>query len=367
MLKRIYIDNFRCLGNFQVSCDSIKLFLGSNGAGKSSVFHVLQKLQSFICGDTQDISIFQTEDLTSWNKSLQQTFELEIDGHGGTYRYELIIEADALKQHFLVFREDLSFNDKPLLSFHEGEVQLYNDDYSQGPSYPFNWSRSAVASILPRDNNTKLSWFKGRMKRFIIVQINPLSMRSGSEKEETLLTPKAENFVSWYRYISQNQGKTLEITRALQEKLEGFQYFNFKEAGEQYRFLQVFFKEANGGPVDAYKFSQLSDGQRVLIVLYTLLHYTKSEDYTLCIDEPANFLALSEIKPWLNLLYDFCSAQEVQAVLISHHPEYINYLALSSGYWFYRSFHTPARVKPITEDDSGVSISELVARGWIDE
>ncbi|MEQ9359707.1 AAA family ATPase [Coleofasciculus chthonoplastes] len=49
MLKRIYIDNFRCLVNFEINFeDNISLFLGGNGSGKTTVFTALQKLRYFI-------------------------------------------------------------------------------------------------------------------------------------------------------------------------------------------------------------------------------------------------------------------------------------------------------------------------------
>ena len=41
MLKRLYVDNFRCLVDFELNFDSINLFLGDNGAGKSTIFDVL--------------------------------------------------------------------------------------------------------------------------------------------------------------------------------------------------------------------------------------------------------------------------------------------------------------------------------------
>ena len=66
MLKRIYIDNFRCLVNFELNADSINLFLGSNGTGKSSVFEVLQKIQLFISGDSNVETIFKAKDCTRW-------------------------------------------------------------------------------------------------------------------------------------------------------------------------------------------------------------------------------------------------------------------------------------------------------------
>lgn len=122
----------------------------------------------------------------------------------------------------------------------------------------------------------------------------------------------------------------------------------FVEAGERHRVLKASFSGGNGD--HDYRFNELSDGQRVLIALYTLIYYARSEDYTLCIDEPENFVALPEIQPWLITLYDFCSDGELQALLVSHHPELIDYLASSAGYCFERQCNAPVRVKRIAED-----------------
>lgn len=365
MFKRIYIDNFRCLVNFELSVDSINLFLGSNGTGKSTVFDILRKIQSFLMNSDTVTSLFQVDDLTRWQNSLIQHFEMEIEGNGGRYKYELAIEHDKLKKRARVDYERLWFDDKPLLKFEAGNVQLYRDNHSEGPIYPFDWLLSAVASIPSRNDNTKLTWFKQRIGRFIIIQINPIMMVGDSSQEETLLKPHSENFVSWYRYISEDQGKTFQITEALKEIFEGFGSFRFDKVSEQNRVLYLRFLSENDKRKQEYRFSELSDGQRTLIVLYTLIHQLRSEDYTLCIDEPENFLALPEIQPWLSLLCDFCSDGKLQALLISHHPELINLLALSAGYWFDRQISTPVRVKRIAEEESGVPISELIARGWL--
>ncbi len=36
-------------------------------------------------------------------------------------------------------------------------------------------------------------------------------MADDSDQEETRLSPNLENYVSWYRYLSQDQGKTFEL------------------------------------------------------------------------------------------------------------------------------------------------------------
>ncbi|MHC5595275.1 MAG: AAA family ATPase, partial [Nostoc sp.] len=62
MLKRIYIDNFRGLVNFEMNFDSINLFLGGNGTGKSTVFEVLRKIQTFVSGSKNLEEIFEYTD-----------------------------------------------------------------------------------------------------------------------------------------------------------------------------------------------------------------------------------------------------------------------------------------------------------------
>ncbi len=370
MLKRIYIDNFRCLVNFALDVDSINLFLGSNGAGKSTVFEVLQKIQAFVSGDSKVEGIFKSTDCTRWQTSPIQRFELEIRGNGGSYKYELGIGHD--RDRCRVEYERLWFDSQPLLKFELGEVQLYRDDHSEGSQYSFDWSQSMIPSLMPRNDNTKLTWFKERIKRFIIVRIIPSLMVDESTQEEMRLASQMENFVSWYRYLSEDQGKVAEIGNILRDVLDGFTSFRFERVSEQNLVLKLRFSgETNTNKPIEYRLGELSDGQKTLVALYTLLHGTKSEDYTLCIDEPENFLALPEIKPWLIELYDLCSDGELQSLLISHHPRLINYLLASPiGYWFDRQSNAPVRVKRISSEvaeNSGLPVSELIARGWLDE
>ncbi|NES24282.1 MAG: ATP-binding protein [Symploca sp. SIO3E6] len=83
MLKRIYIDNFRCLVNFEIKFeDNVSLFLGANGSGKTTVFEVLRKLRKFIIGDSDArvLQVFPKADLTRWETRLIQKFELDLEG-----------------------------------------------------------------------------------------------------------------------------------------------------------------------------------------------------------------------------------------------------------------------------------------------
>ncbi|PKO23161.1 MAG: hypothetical protein CVU38_05575 [Chloroflexi bacterium HGW-Chloroflexi-1] len=229
-----------------------------------------------------------------------------------------------------------------------------------------------LSQRVPRHDNTLLTWFKQHLQRYIILQIVPCLMNPESSQEEARPSVHLENYASWYRSLSQDQGLVFRLTNELREVIPGFDHFKFEMLGEQNRLLKVRFQGTTGDYPSEYRLSDLSDGQRTLIALYTVLVASPAAGEntdTLCLDEPENFLALPEIQPWLVALHDRCSGGEVQALLISHHPELIDYLLASPvGYWFDRECNQPTRVRPIsTDDSSGLPISELIARGWLRE
>ena len=82
MLTRLYVDNFRCLVNFDLKLDRMNLLLGDNGSGKTTVFYVLRLLQKFLSDQKNVDEIFSSKNLTRWQKFNQQQFELELKING---------------------------------------------------------------------------------------------------------------------------------------------------------------------------------------------------------------------------------------------------------------------------------------------
>jgi len=367
MLKRIYIDNYKSLVKFDLSLTPLNLFLGPNGAGKSTVFEVLRKLRDFISGDRKLSDLFGDITRTRQLTLRIQTFELEIEGNQGLYKYELTVEHDELGQKVSVKYERLWFDNAPLFQFEQERMHLFRDDTTPGPVYAINLTTSGSAVIFPSPENNKLTWFRDYIKQIIVVQVTPQLMRADSDQEEIIPSDHFENFVSWYRHLSQDQEITLSVTETIRKVLPGFDFFRFEPYGEHNRVLKAIYNTNTGKQKYSYTFTELSDGERCLICLYILLQAASKKGYLLCLDEPENFLALPEIQPWLIKLYDLCQEMDFQTLLISHHPEFINYLLASPvGYWFDRDQNLLTRVKAIkSEAGEGFPISELIARGWL--
>jgi predicted ATPase len=384
MLKRLYVDNFRCLVDFELNFDSINLFLGDNGAGKSTVFDILGKLQLLITSGDAVEDIFKQSDLTRWQDAEKQTFELEILGNNGIYKYQLELITEIGTNHFenYISSEKLWFNEDPLLDVDMEKLEIYSDDGRISYSSRYNFFQSILRFLKSDDNNKKIIWFRERMNRLSLLKISPNLIKGESSQEDFILKGDLSNYVSWYRYIfADNQNKLTQLTESLQDILDEFIRFKLERISEKSVILKLIFKTEEPDQNIEYTFGELSDGQKVLIVLYSFFYGLESQDYTLCIDEPENFLALPEIQPWLFQLYDLCNEGKLQALLISHHPELIDYLLASPiGYWFKREPNSSVQVTPIDnnflqpiinniqqDNKSGLKMSELIARGWLDE
>lgn len=369
MLTRLYADNFLCLVNFELALDERNVLLGANGSGKTSAFDVLRRIRALVWRSERIEDVFPTRDLCLSQNRDKQHFELDLRIDGDSYRYVLMVEHIRHSKRMRIGEETLSHEGKPIFEFRQGDAQLYHDDYEKGPAYPFDWGRSGIGVLNERSDNRKITRFRHALANFIIASPCPPLFESESRSEDSradTLGPFLEDFVGWYRGAAQeNMGAIGDLFSALREVLPGFKSMDMVESGENSRALKVSFRRPDGnGGADRLSFSQLSDGQKMLVALYSLMFLAADRPY-LFLDEPDNYLALREIQPWLALASEQCGDTLEQLVLISHHPVTIDYLAGASGRWFFRDGTGPVRVStepPKLKD--GLALSEIVARGW---
>ena len=372
MLTRIHIDNYKCLTNFDLRLDNLTLLAGAHGCGKSAVFDVVGKLRDFACDSRVD-KLFLADDLTRWTTKREQRFELEFSTDGGVFIYELVTEYDSDKRGAEIASERLLYDGKPVLSSRDRKLQVYRDDDIEGPVYPFGRFRSALATDYHERVYSRLRRFRDLVSGFQTLSLAPSLIQSGSKAESDVLAHDGANFAAWYRAQLLNDPHQLQqVTNRLSEILPGFAGLKLSARVGDYRELLATFSSANADPSHSYRFHQLSDGQRALMVLYTLVFETipdtGSRDdsgnfpRTLFLDEPDNYVTLPELQPWLAELEDGAGDSLPQVVLISHHPEAIDFLA-DNTVWLTREPESYTRIID-AKNDTGLRMSEVYARGW---
>ncbi|MDI1276107.1 AAA family ATPase [Methylobacter sp.] len=367
MLKRLYVHNYKCLVNFEINFDKdISLFLGANGSGKSTVFEVLTKLRRVIIGEEKVGNVFNGADSPRWlNEEAEDKniyFELDVEVESSIFRYLLVISFGSFEGMFFdhkIKEERLYFNKKILIETKDKETILAGD------TAPIRLDSSR--SSINRYGALITDEFLQYLRTLFIVRINPYEMLSTINKVNAEVKSDFSNYAEWFAHLNEKNRKGVSaFEKAMRDILPGFDYFKIEQAG-QAKVLQVDFEnKTNKKEIISYYFNELSEGQKVLIALYALV-YCAPENSLICIDEPENFLALPEIQPWFDTLYDQCAERGLQTLLISHHPKIINLLASDSGYWFSRENNLTRIQKISPEDGSGLSIAELIDRGWIYE
>lgn len=361
MLTRVFADNFRALVNFEFRPGRLSLLLGDNGSGKTTLFDVLGRVADLIVRGTSVSESFGGT-RTRWDSRDVQRLELDVEGNGGTYRYQLEIfhpQPDSLHRPF-IRSEVVSFDGETLFRFSDGQVHIYRDDSSHGPVFPFQSDQSFLPNLEPAD--PRLAWFKAFVAGIQVLQINPFAMQATSRQEEPFLRRDGANLASFFSYLNtERPDARTALENRLRETIPGFRNLFFKRYAEE-RLLLFGFTGENGTKFELHLFD-LSEGQRALAVLYSALSGLIGTVSVLCLDEPDNFVALPEIQPWLQALRDTLDERGGQALVISHHPEVIDYLALDSA-WRLERPSGAVVPRPLEVDTTdGIRPSELVVRG----
>ena len=374
MLERIYIENYKCLVDFDLRLKDVTLVLGANGAGKTAVLDVVYGLRKLLAGEVKiaDPVAFPPSTLTRWQTHQHQEFRLRARVGSESFLYLLRVEHAADIEASRVAREKLVGEDETVLFDCEmGEVRLFRDDGSTGPVFKTDWGESALARVVPQPANKRLTSFLNAIRNTVICTIRPHGLRAEATRGERLLGRYADNFVGWYRNaVLESPALALSHVEALRLVMDGFDDLRLRQVGADTRELILRFVNASvgGHGTGRYelRFDELSDGQRALTVLYGLLHLGHSgEGVWLFLDEPDNYVALPEIQPWLMALVELCEETPSQAIVCSHHPELIDYLGPNSGQVLRRNASGATTAQPVGKvTTGGLKLSELMARGW---
>lgn len=382
MIKRLFVDNYRCLVNFDLPLQELSLLLGPSGAGKTSVLDIIFALRKLLSGYAKvtDRDIFPTNTLTRWQSRNLQLFEIEVLLQSETYHYRLEVEHERETRKARIRSELLAVDGNSLFKFVLNQVQLFRDEpdrgITEGPSYTADWSESALARVFPGPTNRRLTRFLDYMRSILVCSTHPPGVLTETTEESSMLARDCSNFADWFRHFQQERPDLTEtLGRHLVDVVAaGFRRIQLEKVGRDARSLMLIFSDQeDGNSRDGYnlRFDEVSDGQRALIVLYGLITLVRYQECTLLIDEPENYVALREIQPWLLCLKDAVGEAFPQAVVSSHHPELIDYLGYEHGIMLHRepsgviTVDRPQKTQGAGEDEVvGLKLSELVARGW---
>lgn len=368
MINYLYVNNYKSFVNFRIEFDRLNLIVGKNGSGKSNVIGVVFSLMALINGNSNAMGLFfPTSTLTRWMKSNMQTFEMGLSDDNHKFVYHVEIEQNLEKSEGKIVAEKITCDDHIMYKVSEGNAVLYDDEWN-GTSVLTDSSISGV-SFAPVDRkHTYLTAFKILAANTVLFCPDPRAMSDMAQNEEYGPKVNFSNIASAVASLMQSDPEVyIELLQTLKEINSNLVKFKIAMSSLG-RFLEVEYKYKD--VLCTYRFSELSDGEKMVFALYILLYGYIKKGYTVLIDEPDNYLALREIQPWCKAVEDEISDQG-QCIMISHNSEIIDYLAATNGIWLNRlssgeSVISDDIYKKI-ENDKLLKYSEILARGIFDE
>jgi predicted ATPase len=351
MLKRIYIHNYRSFVNFEWQPPPICVLVGPNGAGKSALLEILCLLQDLVVHGKRLDEVGFPSTLTVWRKDEEQTVEIDIELAGERFSYRLRCRKENGSSSIA---EQLSSDGSLLYRSGEGEVEIFGDPPASASraKIPFSSRTSFLASLESRPDNQRITKFKDYIQHLWYLKPDPVRLGGAAASEAPWLERDLTNFASWYRTRVQEEPDAIAALRQdLQRALPGFDQLRLQPMSGGTKDLLVRFRYGNNS--HELSWDKLSDGQRMLIALYGTYRLAVPTATLIALDEIENFVAPSEIQPWLREVVDTIAANNSQLIAISHHSESINYLAADSMWRMWRDSqggHTRIALLEINRD-----------------
>ena len=300
MLTRLSADNYRALSNFEMRPGRLNLLIGQNGSGKTTVFNVLGSIRDLVVLGFSAHELFASTK-TKWDGRDSQHFELDIESEGTLFRYSLDIKHPTPGQPF-IRAESVTADGHALFRFSDGEVRLSYDDDSQASTFPFRNDQSFLVNLGSSSSVKlgRLEQFKQQIWGLSIIQPNPFAMLPTATQAVPYLSRDGSNFAGFFEHLTKVEPAARNaIESSLRISFPEFKNFRFSPAGSEDYLLASF-----AGDHREFKLSEISEGQRVLAILYSAVFGLARKGALLCLDEPDNFVAPQEIQPWLQSLRD---------------------------------------------------------------
>lgn len=344
MLKRLYVDNFRSLVNFDLRPERVNLIVGKNGAGKSNFCEAMRALSQLASGESPAV-VLTPDSLPWWDTRNVQRFEVTyIDEAKAVFDYAIAVR-HVVGQPPRIEEESLSVGGRPLLTFTKGMVTLPR----LTKPIPFDGRQSILAMGLGLDDAA--IGFAKALIQLRTFRLNPWAFEVASAVEAPLLHVDGSNLVSVLRGWSQNDPESfLGWRTAVKAMMPHLEDVKLRELSPGSRALVG--TKLRGGREIGLSLLNFSEGERCLLALHAIAGMT-ANTRVIALDEPDNFLSLNEIQPiFRRFTIDRDDSAESQLFVVTHHPGAIDYLATYATWMFTKNEEGLTRVNRMVFDHS---------------
>ena len=375
MIHRLYVNNFRCLENFDLPLKGMSsaLLMGGNGSGKSTVLHVLEILQRIARGENRTGHLLQPEDFSYGRFDAPMRFEIEVFLQERLYLYTLALELPEKFKELRILEEALSVDGQAVYTRKEAEVSLFRRSPNSEDTARFlvDWHLAALPLIQASPDTESVRIFRTWLAHTVLLAPIP-SLMTGESGGETLEPERdGSNFAEWFTgLLSRYPSSYTSVERSLRQVMPDIKDLLNRPVSDNVKSLAVRFREQNEDRARnaelTVRFKNLSDGEKCFFICAVILAANESYGPLFCFwDEPDSHLSLSEVGHFiLSLRRAFGNSG--QLLTTSHHPEAIRRFSDENTLLLFRRSHLePTSVRRLDEISFDGDLVEALIRGDI--
>ena len=381
MLKRLYIHNFKCFQNFDMSFEDLNssLFLGKNGAGKSALVQFFNVFRHIGDGRSQLGDLVDRRDFNLNDPFSPMTLRIEVEIEEYCIIYELSLDFPENFDNARVIAEKLIINNSDVIKRTNGTIE-YQEFQILGKKstkkskdeiakFFSDWHIIALNIINTRQkSHSPFLKFKDWLSKIVILSPVPTLMIGESNKAELKPNFYTTNIGNWATGLLRAYPSSyVTIIRNLQRTFADVDEIrNSPTSASTNKLSFVFKNQKNSIEIN---FDQLSNGEKIFVVGALLNASVELGLVSLCIwDEPDNYISLVEIASFFTKIKRVFYSR-AQLVTMSHSPEIINSVGTENIFILYRKTHvdfTAVKSLQVDKDLAKYDNSYLIKNGLVE-
>lgn len=319
MLKRLKINNFKSLVNFEINFNNLfHAIIGPNNSGKTNLIEAI----NFISKLMKSIEIYKViermggfDQILYFNaKEKTISFEIEIELNENVYQYEFEFSNKSILKEKLIINNQIQ-----LESTGKGKGNAFDNVEKKFKEFSFDFRNLAINQLWDIERYKSIREFSKIIDRFKIYKLVPKMMREPSmAKKEFDPQINGEKIIQVLHSILSEDHQTyrniVETMKSTFYEIEDV-FSSIDERGmTNVEILENGFRRK-------FNSQQVSDGTLRFLAVLTILQLQK--EYTLlCFEEPELYL-----HPYLlEKLIDIMKSASTQIIITTHSPEILNLL-----------------------------------------
>lgn len=352
MLQRLYINNFRCMENFEFKPGdaSSVLLIGKNGSGKTTLAQALKIFQAIGRGTNRVSQLVKPQDISLGRTTVPLRLEMEVRLTSHLFRYTLALDLPERFRELRVREEQLLLDDEIVYSRELAQVTVKRQNAGQSESkFNIDWHLIALPVIQDPSTSSALSTFREWLASMVLLAPIPRLM-AGEAGGETL-EPEEDgtNFADWLSgLLAQYPAAYATLSQHLQQIMPDLADFRFERAGKEAKSLLVRFQSDTAE--HEFDFDALSDGEKCFFLCAVVLAANQCYGPLFAFwDEPDNYLSLSEVSHFVMALRrGFHKGGQI--VMTSHNEEAVRRFSNDNTWVLGRKSHLEPSVIRLLEE-----------------